>query len=56
MARSSRSQPEGGLLRDAENPRAAMLDSLPPEEVVKLLVEEETNAVKAVRARAAALA
>ena len=33
-----------------------MLDSLPPEEVVKLLLEEEANAVKAVRARAAALA
>ena len=33
-----------------------MLDSLPPEEVVKLLLEDEANAVKAVRARAAALA
>jgi N-acetylmuramic acid 6-phosphate etherase len=33
-----------------------MLDSLPPEEVVKLLLEDENNAVKAVRARAAALA
>jgi N-acetylmuramic acid 6-phosphate etherase len=33
-----------------------MLDSLPPEEVVKLLLEDETNAVKAVRARASALA
>jgi N-acetylmuramic acid 6-phosphate etherase len=55
MARS-RSQLEGRSLQDAENPRAAMLDSLPPEEVVKLLVEEETNAVKAVRARAAGLA
>ena len=33
-----------------------MLDSLPVEEVIKLLVEDETSAVKAVRARAAALA
>lgn len=55
MARSH-SQLEGRSLQDAENPRAAMLDALPPEEVVKLLVEEETNAVKAVRARAAGLA
>jgi N-acetylmuramic acid 6-phosphate etherase len=52
----SRSQPEDGSLQDGENPRAAMLDSLPAEEVVKLLVEEDANAVKAVRARAAALA
>ena len=43
-------------MQDAENPRAAMLDSLPPKEVVKLLLEDENNAVKAVRARAAALA
>ena len=33
-----------------------MLDSLPVEEVIKLLVEDETSAVKAVRARATALA
>ncbi len=32
-----------------------MLDTLPPEEVVKLLVDEEALALKAVRARAAAL-
>lgn len=55
MARS-RSQSEDDPLQEVENPRAGMLDSLPPEEVVKLLVNEEVNAVKAVRARAAALA
>ena len=55
MARS-RSRPEDASLPEAENPRAAMLDSLPVEEVIKLLVEDETSAVKAVRARAAALA
>ena len=55
MARSG-PHPEDGSLQDAENPRAAMLDSLPPEEVVKLLLEDENNAVKAVRARTAALA
>ena len=55
MARS-RSPSEDGSVQDVENPRAAMLDSLPAEEVVKLLVEEDANAVKAVRARAAALA
>ena len=55
MARS-RSLPEQGSLQGAENPRASMLDALPAEEVVKLLVEEEANAVKAVRARASALA
>ena len=55
MARSGSQQDESSL-QDAENPRAAMLDSLPPEEVVKLLLEDENNAVKAVRARAAALA
>ncbi|MGA9652694.1 MAG: N-acetylmuramic acid 6-phosphate etherase, partial [Polyangia bacterium] len=55
MARS-RSQSEDDPLQEVENPRAGMLDSLPPEEVVKLLVDEEVNAVKAVRARAAALA
>jgi len=55
MARS-RSPSEDGSVQDVENPRAAMLDSLPPEEVVKLLLEDENNAVKAVRARTAALA
>ena len=55
MARS-RLPPKDASPQDAENPRAAMLDSLPPEEVVKLLVDDESNAVKAVRARAAALA
>jgi N-acetylmuramic acid 6-phosphate etherase len=41
----------GALPTEAENPQSALLDTLPPEEVVKLLVEEEGNAVKAVRAR-----
>jgi len=40
----------------AENPRAAMLDTYPAEDVVKLLVEEETAAIKAAKACAAELA
>jgi N-acetylmuramic acid 6-phosphate etherase len=40
---------------DQENPHASMLDTLPSEEVVKLLIDEEALAVKAVRSRAAAL-
>jgi N-acetylmuramic acid 6-phosphate etherase len=53
----ARSHTEDEVLgpQDTDNPRAAMLDTLPPEEVVKLLVDEEALAVKAVRARAAAL-
>jgi N-acetylmuramic acid 6-phosphate etherase len=39
------------LPTEAENPLSALLDTLPADEVVKLLVEEEGNAVKAVRAR-----
>jgi N-acetylmuramic acid 6-phosphate etherase len=39
------------LPTEAENPRSALLDTLPPEEVVKLMADEEANAVKAVRAR-----
>jgi N-acetylmuramic acid 6-phosphate etherase len=54
MARSRQpeSSPEGN---DQQNPRASMLDTLPPEEVIKLLVDEEALAIKAVRSRAAAL-
>lgn len=39
------------LPTEGENPRSALLDTLPAEEVVKLMAEEEANAVKAVRAR-----
>jgi N-acetylmuramic acid 6-phosphate etherase len=39
------------LPTEAENPQSALLDTLPAEEVVKLMIEEEANAVKAVRAR-----
>jgi N-acetylmuramic acid 6-phosphate etherase len=46
----------GALPTEASNPRAALLDTLPPEEVVKLLVDEEAIAVRAVRARAGAIA
>ena len=41
---------------DAENPRAAMLDTYPAEEVVRLLIEEEGAALKAAKAAAADLA
>ena len=40
------------LPTEAVNPRSELLDTLPAEEVVKLMLEEESNAVKAVRARA----
>jgi N-acetylmuramic acid 6-phosphate etherase len=54
MARSR--QPENAPEGHAqENPRASMLDTLPSEEVVKLLLDEEALAVKAVRSRAAAI-
>src|SRR6185295_11684560 len=39
------------LPTEAENPQSALLDTLPADEVVKLMIEEEANAVKAVRAR-----
>src|SRR5512142_2919403 len=35
---------------DVEHPRAAMLDTYPAEEVVKVLVDEETAAIKAAKA------
>ena len=41
---------------DAEHPRAAMLDTMPGDEVVKLLMDEEAAAVRAVRACAAEIA
>jgi N-acetylmuramic acid 6-phosphate etherase len=54
MARSHQPEnpPEGLAF---ENPRASMMDTLPSEEVVKLLVDEEALAVKAVRSRASAI-
>lgn len=39
------------LPTEAVNPQSAHLDTLPPEEVVKLMLEEEAAAVRAVRAR-----
>jgi N-acetylmuramic acid 6-phosphate etherase len=39
------------LATEGENPRSEHLDTLPPEEVVKLMVEEEGNTLRAVRAR-----
>ena len=54
----SRSQPPdyAGLPTEAENPRSAFLDTLPPEDVVKLLVDEEAGSVRAARAETAAIA
>ncbi|HEX7597418.1 MAG TPA: N-acetylmuramic acid 6-phosphate etherase [Polyangia bacterium] len=56
MARSQSPKDDGSGQNDAENPRASMLDTLPTEDVIKLLVDEESGAIKVVRARAAALA
>ncbi len=44
------------LPTEAANPRAELLDTLPAEEVARLMVDEETNALKAVRARTPAIA
>jgi N-acetylmuramic acid 6-phosphate etherase len=41
---------------DSENPRAAMLDTYPAEEVVRLLLDEESAAIKAAKACAAEIA
>jgi N-acetylmuramic acid 6-phosphate etherase len=41
--------PAAALPGDVENPRAAMLDTYPAEEVVKLLIDEETMAIKAAK-------
>lgn len=46
----------GALPTEAENPRAELLDTLPAEEVVKLMVEEEAGAVRAVRSRTGPIA
>jgi N-acetylmuramic acid 6-phosphate etherase len=44
------------LPTEAENPRSAYLDTLPADDVVKLLVDEDANAIKAARARAPEIA
>ena len=41
---------------DSENPRAAMLDTYPAEDVVRLLLDEESTAIKAAKACAAEIA
>jgi N-acetylmuramic acid 6-phosphate etherase len=41
---------------DSENPRAAMLDTYPAEEVVRLLLDEESAAIKAAKACATEIA
>ena len=45
-----RNGPSAAAPGEAEHPRAAMLDTYPAEEVVKLLVEEEGAAIKAAKA------
>jgi N-acetylmuramic acid 6-phosphate etherase len=56
-ARTGRSTTDyAALPTEAENARAEFLDTMPPEEVVKLMIEEEGNAVRAVRARAKEIA
>lgn len=44
------------LPTEAANPRSEYLDTLPAEDVVRLLVDEEASAVRAVRARAREIA
>jgi N-acetylmuramic acid 6-phosphate etherase len=44
------------LPTEGENPRSAMLDSLPAEEVVKLMLDEEASGMRAVRARSEEIA
>ena len=54
-----RTRPEvdySSLPTEALNPRSDLLDTLPAEEVAKLMIEEEANTVKAVRARTAEIA
>src|ERR1017187_3214449 len=41
---------------DVEHPRAAMLDTFPADEVVRLLLDEESAAIKAAKACAAQIA
>jgi N-acetylmuramic acid 6-phosphate etherase len=54
MVRTGPSDAESG--GDFENPRAAMLDTYPAEEMVRLLVDEEAAAIKAARACSAEIA
>jgi N-acetylmuramic acid 6-phosphate etherase len=54
MARNS--PPSAAGFGDVENPRAAMLDTYPAEEVVKLLADEELAAVRAAKACSAEIA
>jgi N-acetylmuramic acid 6-phosphate etherase len=51
-----RNGPSAAPPGDAEHPRAAMLDTYPAEEVVKLLIDEEGAALKAAKAAAAEIA
>ena len=51
-----RNGPSATAPGDAEHPRAAMLDTYPAEEVVKLLIDEEGAALKAAKAAAAEIA
>ncbi len=51
-----RNGPSATAPGDAEHPRAAMLDTYPTEEVVKLLIDEEGAALKAAKAAAAEIA
>ena len=51
-----RNGPSATAPGDAEHPRAAMLDTYPTEEVVKLLIDEEIAALKAAKAAAAEIA
>jgi N-acetylmuramic acid 6-phosphate etherase len=53
MVRNGR---EAAAPADAEHPRAAMLDTYPAEEVVKLFLDEEAAALKAAKAAAADIA
>jgi N-acetylmuramic acid 6-phosphate etherase len=56
-ARARAAKPNfGALPTEAVNPRAELLDTLPPDEVVKLMVDEEALAVRAVKARAPQIA
>src|SRR5262245_49644379 len=54
--KSSAAPDYAALPTEAANPRSEFLDTLPPEEVVKLLADEEGNALRAVRARSAKIA
>jgi N-acetylmuramic acid 6-phosphate etherase len=51
-----RNGPSAAAPGETEHPRAAMLDTYPAEEVVKLLVEEEGAAIKAAKAAGAEIA